>query len=197
VTSVSDPRRPTAARAAAWFDFNDRRHPRYQVHGTADQVDANQLFSAWTPAKNVAFGTLQMTIDLDGAGLTAAELRKSLSAKGIAQVLGGKLAGADLFAGLARFTGVDQWRILSFRDLSAPFHVTNGRVVFDPLALTSGETDWLAQGSVGLDGTLAFDVAALVPPSMVPQLPQALARVAGAALDPSGRLTLDSRSAAR
>jgi len=34
-------------------------------------------------------------------------------------------------------------------------------------------------------------VAALIPPSMVPTLPQKLARVAGAALDPSGRLTLD------
>jgi hypothetical protein len=194
VTSVSDIAFDAyggSARGSAWFDFNDRTHPRYQVHGTADQVDANQLFTAWTPAKNVAFGTLQMTIDLDGAGLTAAELRKSLSANGIAQVLGGKLAGADVFAGLARFTGVDQWRILSFRDLSAPFRVTNGRVVFDPLALTSGQTDWLAKGSLGLDGTLAFDVAALVPPSMVPQLPQSLARVAGAALDPSGRLTLD------
>jgi len=179
------------ARGNAWFDWNDRRHPRYQVHGTADNVDANALFSAWTPAKNVAFGTLQMTIDLDGAGLTAAELRKSLSANGIAQVLGGKLAGADMFASLAKFTGVDRWRILSFRDLSAPFKVTNGRVVFDPLALTSGETDWFAKGSVGLDGTLDLDVAALVPPAMVPQLPQALARVAGAALDDKGRLTLD------
>src|SRR6185503_10758075 len=152
-------------------------------HGTADNVDANALFTAWTPAKDVAFGTLQMTIDLDGAGLTAAELRKSLSANGIAQVLGGKLAGADLFASLAKFTGVDRWRILSFRDLSAPFKVTNGRVVFDPLALTSGETDWFAKGSVGLDGTLDLDLAALVPPAMVPQLPQSLARVAGAALD--------------
>jgi hypothetical protein len=196
VTSVSDIAFDAyggQARGTAWFDWNDRRRPRYQVHGTADQVDANQLFSAWTPAKDVAFGTLQMTIDLDGQGLTAAELERSLSAKGIAQVLGGKLAGADLFAGLARFTGVDQWRILSFRDLSAPFRVTGGRVVFDPLALTTGQTDWLARGSLGLDGSLAFDVAALVPPSFVPQLPPALARVAGAALDPSGRLTLDMK----
>ena len=194
VTSVSDIAFDAyggSARGTAWFDWNDRRRPRYQVHGTADRVDANQLFSAWTPAKDVAFGTLQMTIDLDGEGLTAAELRRSLSAKGIAQVLGGKLAGADLFAGLARFTGVDQWRILSFRDLSAPFRVSNGRVVFDPLAVTSGQTDWLARGSLGLDGTLAFDVAALVPPGFVPQLPKGLARAAGAALDPSGRLTLD------
>jgi uncharacterized protein involved in outer membrane biogenesis len=194
VTSVSDIAFDAYgghARGTAWFDFNDRRHPRYQVHGTADQVDANRLFSAWTPAKDVAFGTLQMTIDLDGTGLTADELRRSLSAKGIAQLLGGRLAGADVFAGLARFTGVDSWRILSFRDLSAPFHVTAGRVVFDPLALTSGQTDWLARGSVGLDGTLAFDVAALVPPSLVPALPSTLARVAGAVLDPSGRLTLD------
>jgi len=194
VTSVSDVAFDAyggRARGTAWFDWNDRRRPRYQVHGTADQVDANQLFSAWTPAKDVAFGTLQMTIDLDGQGLTADELRKSLSAKGIAQVLGGKLAGADVFEGLARFTGVDQWRILSFRDLSAPFRVTGGRVVFDPLAVTTGRTDWLARGSLGLDGTLAFDVAALVPPELVPQLPQALGKVAGAALDPDGRLTLD------
>src|SRR5207344_3273483 len=60
-------------------------------------------------------------------------------------------------------------------------------------AATTGQTDWFARGSLGLDGTLAFDVAALVPPGMVPQLPQALARVAGAALDPSGRLTLDMK----
>lgn len=194
VTSVSDLAFDAyggQARGTAWFDFNDRARPRYQIHGTADRVDANRLFSAWTPAKNVAFGTLQMTIDLDGVGFTAAELRQSLSAKGLAQLLGGKLAGASVFAKLAEFTGVDRFKVLSFRDLSTPFHITAGRVVFDPLAITTGETDWFARGALGLDGSLAFDIAALVPPGLVPNLPQKLLRVAGSALDPSGRLTLD------
>ena len=181
------------ARGTAWFDLSNRVHPRYQVHATAEQVDANRLLSAWTPVKDVAFGALQMKIDLDGAGFTPAELTKSLTASGLAQVLGGKLAGATVFAKLAEITQVDRFRILSFRDLSAPFHVANGRVVFDPLALATGGTDWLAKGSVGLDGTLAFDIAALVPPGEVPGLPAQLTRVAGALLEPDGRLTLDLR----
>jgi hypothetical protein len=96
-----------------------------------------------------------------------------------------------VFTRLAEITHVDRFRILSFRDLSAPFRVANGRVVFDPLALATGGTDWLAKGSVGLDGTLAFDIAALVPPGEVSGLPAALTRAAGALLEPDGRLTLD------
>jgi len=180
-------------RGTAWFDLTDRAHPRYQVHATAEQVDANRLLSAWTPVKNVAFGALQMKLDLDGAGFSPAELTRSLTASGLAQVLGGKLAGATVFTKLAEITQVERFRILSFRDLSAPFHVANGRVVFDPLALVTGGTDWLAKGSVGLDGTLAFDIAALVPPGDVPGLPASLTRVAGALLEPDGRLTLDLR----
>lgn len=173
------------------FDLSDASRPRYKLHLAADQVDANQVLSAWTNARNVAFGAMRMTLDLDGAGLAPKDIAQSLTAQGLAQVLGGKLAGATVFAELARFTGVDRFRILSFRDLSAPFHVTKGRIVFDPLALTTGGTDWLAQGSVGLDGSLDFHVAALVPPADVPALPAQLTRTAGALLDPSGKLTLD------
>jgi len=173
------------------FDLSDAAKPRYKLHLSADQVDANQLLSAWTQVRNVAFGALRMTLDLDGAGSEPKDVARSLTAQGLAQVLGGKLAGANVFAELARFTGVDRFRILSFRDLSAPFHVTQGRVVFDPLALTTGSTDWLAQGSVGLDGSLDFHVAALVPPADVPALPAQFTRAAGALLDPSGKLTVD------
>jgi hypothetical protein len=177
----------------AWFDLRDPAVPRYQLDATAEGMDANAVLGAWTGAKNVAFGTLNMTIDLDGSGLTVAEVARGLSVKGLAQVLGGRLAGSRVFAKLAEFTGVDRFRILSFRDLSAPFRVAQGRVIFDPIALSSGETDWLARGSVGLDGTLDFAVAAVVPPSLVPGLPGNLVNSAGALLSDDGRLTLDLR----
>ncbi|MEO6462380.1 MAG: AsmA-like C-terminal region-containing protein, partial [Candidatus Eisenbacteria bacterium] len=175
----------------AWLDFRDRAKPHYQLAATARDMDANAVMSAWTKAKDVAFGTLQMTIDLDGSGLTGAEVARGLTVKGLAQVLGGRLAGATVFAKLAEFTGVDRFRILSFRDLSAPFRVVSGRVVFDPLAVASEHTDWLARGSVGLDGTLDFALVAVVPPDIVPQLPRNLLTTAGALMNPDGRLTLD------
>ncbi|MGH7726376.1 MAG: AsmA-like C-terminal region-containing protein, partial [Candidatus Eiseniibacteriota bacterium] len=178
-------------RGTGWFDLSNRSNARYVVHATADGLDANELLSAWTPAKNLAFGTLQMSIDLDGKGLTPQAVAQSLSAKGLAQILGGRLAGSNVLAQIATFTGVDRFKLLSFRDLAAPFRVVQGRVVFDPIAVTTGGTDWLAQGSVGIDGTLDFRVGALVPPNEVRALPSNLTRTAGALLDPGGRLSLD------
>jgi hypothetical protein len=65
--------------------------------------------------------------------------------------------------------------------------------VFDPLALATEHTDWLARGSVGLDGTLDFALVAVVPPEFVPQMPRNLLTTAGSLMNPDGRLTLDLR----
>jgi hypothetical protein len=180
-----------SATGRAWIDFRDRARPHYRLDATAQDLDANAVVSAWTEARNVAFGTLRMSIDLDGTGLTGPEVARGLRMTGLAQVLGGRLAGARVFARLAEFTGVDRFRILAFRDLSAPFRVVSGRVVFDPLALSSDEVDWLARGSVGLDGTLDFAIAAVVPPELVPGLPQKLLGGAGSKRGGDGRLTVD------
>ncbi len=182
-----------SASGRAWLDFRDRAKPHYQLAATARDMNANAVVSAWTKAKDVAYGTLQMTIDLDGSGLTGADVARGLTVKGLAQVLGGRLAGATVFARLAEFTGVDRFRILSFRDLSAPFRIRSGRVIFDPLALASEHTDWLARGSVGLDGTLDVALVAVVPPGFVPQLPRHLLTTAGSLMNADGRLTLDLR----
>ncbi len=178
-------------RGTAWFDLSERADPRYVVRATADSLDANALLTAWTPARDLAFGKLQMSIELDGKGLGPQDVAQSLTATGLAQILGGRLAGSRVLAQIAEFTGVDRFRLLSFRDLAAPFRVARGRVIFDPIAITTGGTDWLAKGSVGLDGTLDFRIGALVPPQEVRALPASLTRAAGALLDPNGRLSLD------
>jgi hypothetical protein len=178
-------------RGGARFDLRDPARAQYSVAASAESLSADAVLSAWTPVKDVAFGTLQLTANLEGHGFTAAEVTQSLTMKGLAHVIGGRLAGARVLAKIAEFTHNDAYRILSFRDLSAPFRVQRGRVVLEPIALSSGENEWLAQGSIGLDGSLDLRVAAVLPPSEVKQLPASVVRGVGAFLDEQGKLTLD------
>src|SRR5439155_20524809 len=75
--------------------------------------------------------------------------------------------------------------------LATPFRVERGRVVTDDLSIATGDVDWLARGSVGLDGTLDYHLTALLPAAEAAALPGAVRRAVGVATGPEGRASLD------
>jgi hypothetical protein len=174
----------------ARFDLKDPANPGFTVKAKVDSVQADALLSTWTPAKNLMRGALNTTLDLSGSGTRPQDLTRSLTAIGLAAVTSGELGPTPALSSIATLTGVPGFEKLSFRDLHLPFEVRNGKVATRGMTLHSQNGDWTATGLVGFDGSLDYDVGAVIPADQVARLGADAARAAGALADPSGRLHL-------
>lgn len=172
----------------ARFDLRDPANPGFAVKARVDSVSADSLLSSWTPARGLMRGALNTTLDLSGTGTKPADLTRSLTAVGLAAMTSGELGPTPALAAIAQLTGVPGFEKLSFRDLHLPFEVHDGKVTTRDVKIHSTAGDWTASGRVGFDGSLDYDVGALVPADQVARLGADAARAAGALADNSGRL---------
>ena len=174
----------------ARFDLKDPANPGFAMKAKVDSVQADALLSAWTPAHGLMRGALNTTLDLSGVGTRPQDLTRSLTAVGLAAVTSGELGPTPALAAIAKLTGVPGFEKLSFRDLRLPFEVRDGKVATRAVTLHSQGGDWTASGLTGFDGSLDYDVGAVIPADQVARLGADAARAGGALTDNSGRLHL-------
>lgn len=175
----------------ARFDFNDPQKPVYAVKARVDSVRADDLLSTWTPLRGVLQGALNSTIDLSGAGITPAEIARTLTAVGLASVLDGSLGPAKPLEEIARTTGIKSFDAVKFKDARVPFRVERGRVVTDDVVMRGSDGEWRMSGAVGFDGALDYAASVTVPAVSVKKLGADAALAAGALADPEGRVFID------
>jgi hypothetical protein len=181
------------ATGEARFDVRDPARPAFAMNGRVDSLEADAVLSAWTPAKNLLHGSLGTTLTLSGQGLAPADLRRTITAVGLAAVANGTLGPGPALDAVARATRVPSLKQLRFKDARLPFRVEQGRVVTDPVVIDGPHGEWRLTGSVGFDGTLDYAVSATLPGEAVERLGARSALAAGALTDPQGRLLLDLR----
>jgi hypothetical protein len=178
---------------AATIDVARPARPRVRMQARVDSTQADALLSAWTGAGKIVHGRLGSSIELATDGLTAEQVRSSLTAKGIAQVVNGALGPAPLFESIAAFTRIPSWREVRFKNFEAPFRVENGRVATGPAHLSGSYGEWVIAGTTGFDGALDYAVSVTLPPELVSSLGAGAALAAGALADDKGRVLLDLR----
>ena len=175
----------------ATFDLRDPATPGYAVKAKVDTVQADALLSAWTPAKNLLRGTLSTTFDLSGRGSTPDQIKRTLTAVGLAAVVGGQLGPAPALQAIADLTRVPAFGKLSFHNLDLPFEVRQGRVAMREVKVRGAGSEWKASGAVGFDGALDYAVSVAVPKDAVARLGADAALAAGALTDAEGRVHID------
>jgi len=176
---------------AASIDLRDPVTPGYTVKARVDTVQADALLSAWTPARGVMGGTLSTTLDLAGRGTRPDQIRRTLTAVGLAAVVGGQLGPAPALEAIAKLTRIPSFGKLSFRNLDLPFEVRNGQVAMREVKLHGADTDWKATGAIGFDGALDYAVSVAIPKQAVAKLGADAALAAGALSDAEGRVHID------
>ncbi len=177
----------------ARFDLSDPRRPSFAVKAKIDTVQADALLSAWTPAKGLLAGALSTDLDLSGAGSSPEDLKRTLTAIGLAAIANGQLGPGPIFEAIGGVTKIPALKTVRFNDARLPFRVERGRVVTDPVKLGGPYGDWQLTGSVGFDGSLDYAVSVTLPPQAAEALNAKSALAAGALSDGQGRLLLDLR----
>jgi uncharacterized protein involved in outer membrane biogenesis len=112
------------------------------------------------------FGQISLQSSLSGSGGTANAIMKNIAGSAAAQMANGKLVKAPVagavgtaFSSLLKTDKLGSLDNMSFRDLAANVHLTNGRALFDNLKLASDIGDWSAKGSVGFDAIMDMAVS--------------------------------------
>src|SRR5262249_5307312 len=149
---------------------------------------ADALLSAWTPAKGLLAGALSTDIDLSGAAGSPEQLKRSLTAIGLAAIANGQLGPGPIFDALGAATKIPQLKQVKFKDGDVPFRIEHGRVVTDPVKIGGPYGDWQLTGAVGFDGSLDYAVSITLPPAAAAALNAKSALAAGALSDNQGRM---------
>jgi hypothetical protein len=182
-----------AVRGSGTFDLHDPARPAYAIKAKVDTVEADRLLSAWTPARGLLHGALNTTLDFSGQGSSPDDIKRTLTAAGLAGLANGTLGPGPAFEALSQLTRTPELRQLRFKDLKLPFKIERGRVITDPVVLTGSNGEWRLSGGIGFDGSLDYAVSTTLPPEVVNQLGAAGALAAGALAGEGGKVLIDLR----
>ncbi|HTM58081.1 MAG TPA: AsmA-like C-terminal region-containing protein [Candidatus Udaeobacter sp.] len=177
----------------ASFDLRDASSPGFSVDAKVDSVSADEMLSTWTPAHGLLKGSMSTTLKLSSAGTTPSQVRRTLTAIGLAVMGNGELGPAPVLTEIAKVTGIPSFEKLSFREVKMPFEVRNGQIAMKEVDIHSSGSDWKAAGLLGFDGSLDYRVSTLVPADQVARLGARAALAAGALADRDGRVHIGFR----
>jgi hypothetical protein len=173
----------------ARMDLRDPANPGLTLKAKVDSISADALLSTWTPAKSLLQGSLNTSLDFSVAGATQAQMLKTLTAVGVAEMLKGQIGPGPVLAEIAKTVNVPALDRLKFNAATLPFRVEQGQVVSDAATLRGSYGEWKVAGAVGFDGALDYAVSATLPQSIVKQLNASSA--AGVLTDGNGNLLVD------
>lgn len=176
---------------SARLDLRDPANPAVTLKAKVDSLSANDLLSTWTPAKNFLQGSLNTALDFSVSGATPEQMRRSLTAIGVAQMLRGQIGPGPVLAEIAKVVKIPALERLRFDDAKLPFRVERGRVVSDPVVLHGSHGEWRIAGAVGFDGALDYAVSATLPQAVTQAISARSALAAGALSDAQGNVLLD------
>ncbi len=142
----------------------------YKTHIQTSAIQADSLLSAFAPKiRGTVFGSLNLSVDMQGQGTGLDDLKKSLSGSGDLNIADGKLTGAGLVRGLADFLDLEELRVLRFSQAGGQLVVKDGRI---QLAgnLAGDQVRLAPTGTVGLDGTLDVGLPVRLAPALTARL---------------------------
>lgn len=180
-------------RGTAKFDLRDTARPVYALSSTIEHVQADDILSAWSPAKGLLKGTLDTKINFSGAGMQPADLKKTLTLVGLAALTEGQLGPGPTLDAIASFVKIPAFREVKFKQLQLPMRIEQGRLISDPVQLSGSTGDWKLAGAVGFDGSLDYAVSVTLTPEVAAAIQAKSAVAAGALADDQGRILLDLR----
>lgn len=182
------------ARANIELDFRDPGAPAFRVESNVNNVNANDLVSSITPAKDILVGTMDVTSAISGKGNVPDAIARSLTGEGSMAAKGGRLQLSPAIMAVWSSLGMQEKKAIDFKEFFAPFRLEQGKFVTRDLKLTGSDADWAANGVLGFDGGLDYQVQVTLNEQLSnvyrQRLGKDLAKLLGGT---SGRLTLDLR----
>ncbi|MBI4549227.1 MAG: AsmA family protein [Ignavibacteriae bacterium] len=149
------------------LDVRDLKKRPFDLELELTGVESNSLLLTFTSFGKFLFGKLSMSTKLQGDLNDTLGLNpQTLLGDGTVHIFDGKLLGLPLTAKLADALKINELREISFKDWKNTFSISNGRFNIKDLGIDAGTTDFLLDGSHGLDGSLDYGLTVKLPESL-------------------------------
>jgi hypothetical protein len=147
-----------AVEGRATVDLTELADPAFTIETTATGVEANDVVSTLTGAKDLLHGQLNLRSSFSGRGTEPASIAQRLTGSGDFDATGGRIERTPAVEKLWNTLQFGGRSNIPYKDLSAAFSVRDGRLVTDDVVIDSGEALWRVSGAAAFDGTLDYDV---------------------------------------
>lgn len=140
--------------------------PPYTLSARLAGVDFNRLAADFSKdLGGLLTGTLETTLDVRGRGVDSVALQRSLTGRGSLALRDGKLTSISILKTVARALEAAGGRGIGesetpFRSITGTFDIGSGFATTSDLALDSPDIALRGKGKIGLDLSLALNVAA-------------------------------------
>jgi uncharacterized protein involved in outer membrane biogenesis len=142
----------------ATVDLSVPGDPAFSIRTSATGVEANDVVSTLTPAKDLLHGTLNLRSSFAGRGTDPAAIAAGLTGSGDFEATAGRIEKTPAVAQVWNALQFGGRSSIPFKDLASKFAVRDGRLVTDNVVVDSGDALWKLSGAAAFDGTLDYDL---------------------------------------
>jgi uncharacterized protein involved in outer membrane biogenesis len=181
-------------RGQATVDISDPADPVFDIETTATGVEANDLLSTLTPAKDLLHGKLNLESTFHGRGTDPIVIAKGLTGSGEFDAAAGRIERTPAVARVWNALQLGDRETIPYQDLAAAFSVRDGRLLTDDVVIDSGDAKWNVSGSTSFDGMLDYQVEVELGERLSNHYKKQIGGQLGALLaNTSGQLVVDLR----
>lgn len=181
-----------SVQGTALVDLTDPTSPGFDIRTDAKALQANDFVSSLTPARNLVFGTVDVSSSFRGQGATPEEIAKALTGNGTFSAHDGRIAKTPTIEAIWKTLNLGEEDAVPFRDLLTKFAVENGQLITDGITVDGANATWKAAGAVSFTGDLNYDVEVQLDDRLSDLYRQRLGKdLANLFAGTSGRLAVD------
>ena len=168
--------------------------PTFDMAMDMNGLDGHAMLPNFTSFGERLFGKLTMNTTMKGTlDDTLGLIPQSLSGQGRVQVENGKLTGVKVNKAVGELLKLPDLEVINFKDWANSFSISDGRFHIKDLKIAALDADYIVNGSQGLDGSLDYSMALLLPEktSAKANIPGFAGQAVNLFKDESGRVKLD------
>jgi hypothetical protein len=140
------------------FYYNAYSPEPYRINSRMTSVQAQQITKRFLGFDRIK-GDLSGAANFNGRGLNKQSVQSNINGTGNLKIVNGEFNNFDFMVKLLDWMGLKDQKVVKFNTLNTGFTVANGRASADDWTLSARVGDFLAKGTIGLNGSVDMKIA--------------------------------------
>ncbi len=140
------------------FYYNAYSPEPYRINSRMTSVQAQKVTKRFLGFDRVK-GDLSGVANFSGNGLDQQAVQSNINGTGNLKIINGEFDNFEFMVKLLDWMGLKDQKVVKFNSLNTGFTITNGRASADDWTMSARVGDFLARGTIGLNGTIDMNIA--------------------------------------
>lgn len=163
------------------IDLEDPENPGFDLTLQLDSMAMGELSGRFFTLGQHLMGRGSLEAKIESGRVPVRDMLDSLTVTGTAALFDARLVNLQAAHGILKILGIDVIDPISLASRWNAYHLERGRVRLEDFEFKTPQADWTLNGSIGLDGSLNYDLAVtlsrnlsdrfVLPQSLTPRVP--------------------------